>query len=269
MKKLERENLKRTKAEREIDKYISKDATAIKIQVCEEKKIEKPAQITPDKALEKIKKHLRNEHTYKKSINLLSKLIRKHHTKFSIEEILDCLETIYESGFINNPPQDQTKEIFRFVFENYQESIPEEKKLTFERWMFLADTINTIHTDDSYVFHKNIKFMREKLEELSEESKDWNEIYYKALLGLEKFKKIEWSKTAIQKLIEDTYEKKNIFTEAQQETLLKLRAIEPKRAVESERIRDILDAPKEITDNRDEVIIVNGLDSWSLRQAGV
>lgn len=172
MDDLNRENFKRTRAERDIDLYISIDIPMIRKQLTQDKKFEKPAQIGPNEALDKIKKHLKDSHKYSKSIDLLHRLIKRHYNKFPIPDILETLETIFNSGFVNEAPRQKTQEIFTFTFEKLKESLSDDQQDKFSKWLFIADVVNSIHTDDSHIFHQNLKTLTHKLAELNDQTAD-------------------------------------------------------------------------------------------------
>lgn len=258
-KSLFRESLIRTRSERIVDRYLidtldTQANTVKKQKLDDESASEKPRVVRSYEALAKLKVHLAGPEKFAKSLSLVMKLLKKHYQKISIEEVFDCLDIIVSSGNVNSPPHELVRELFRFVHEIYHHRFSPEQERLFDKWMFLADKLNSLFTDDSFAFHMNLRFFSSFLMGLPSpadpDPMSWHSLFIRSLQIIVQFLKLPWAKTAVQQLLVETYRVSDKFTEEQQDVILEL--CKGRSSAQEARLpatRNILDSPRVITDS--------------------
>ena len=268
MKNFLRESKNRSRSERLIDRQLTQDDLAPE-PVKKHKISENKSQISPmstSDAISKIKKCLTQTKKVPITIPIFRNLLKKSSGKVSAEEAIFCLKQVFSSKFSEIFPLNELKELINDVQEMYLDFNTEDKEFLMN-CLFISETFNEIFTDDSLKFHRILKEIDKKIEEL-ESGQELTMLMGKGLALLTPFLMKPWSRVPVLSLLQKVYRKIEIFDHGVRELVIQM--IDMKEG--KKKLADVKgfdEADFEIRDNRDLVTTVEAVDSWSCKQSGL
>lgn len=263
-----RESKDRTKSERIIDRHVSladiEPHTEKKLKIAETASTRSVTSVT--EGLQILENRLKNPKLILKCLPILQKLITKSYTTLNPSTIFNYLSIIFSHNLEHALPIPGLEEIFK-TLKDLDINFSEIEKEHIKDWEFISNTFNCMHTDDSILFHKLLKIVDAKADELTENNSFSTE-YGRGLLSLKKYLNFPWSRSGLMNLVTKCYRKIRIFETSVSEGILQM--LDSKNiTAPTAPVLELLKAPHEVTDTRTEVYSLNSFDTWAQKQSGL
>ena len=263
-----RESKDRTHSERLIDRHIisryDEPELSKKAKITENASVSKS--ITFTEGFEKLKNNLKKKKFQTKLIQTFYKFLKAYYMKIEGSEIYLCISFIFSHDLSLIFPSSCLIEILNFIKKN-ELIVLDNEKAEIENWEYISNTFNLMITDDSVSFHKLLKDVEKKLDDINE-CNSFAVWYGKGILVLKKFLTISWSRSAMQSFIRKCYRKLQVFHENVREEIIKMLDLQAETG-HSVSIPEILSKSHSISDNRSEIQANDSLDAWASKQNGL